>query len=181
MVIRKIIGGLKGWTWNATNHFLGNPGFGRIQLVSVCDEAGKEVYQQPVWLEQRGEIDIVVNDKQEIAFVESVRHAVIAPDRYSGGWHNWKPPKGNSNMGIPHPADLGAGIVELEIPRGFNNVLVQEAEEETRFKVALVTPLGHLNANTAFFGTSPFVYLCKAFPQPSVIPADPNEPIRQVV
>ena len=106
MHIEKIKEDLIGWKYNQEERYLGNPAFGRIQLVSVCDETGREIYQQPVWLEQEGENDIIVNEDQKIAFVEIVRHAVIPPVEYAKKWNEWKPPKGNVSMLIPHPLSV---------------------------------------------------------------------------
>jgi len=70
MQIERVGGSLRGWTWNEKEYFLGNPNFGRIQVVSVCDDEGREVYQQPVWVDQRAEMDVIANVKGEVAFVE---------------------------------------------------------------------------------------------------------------
>ena len=181
MIINKIKGDLKGWVWNQQNNCLANPLLGRIQVVSVCDEKGVEVYQQPVWLETKGEINIIVNDKQKIGFIKTTRHVVIPPAKYAKKWSDWKAESENDNLLIPHPVDLKPGIDELELPRGFSNVSLQKAEEEIRYKVKLVSSLGHLNANTTFFATSPFVLACKALPIPSDISPDPREVIKKVI
>jgi len=181
MEIKKIEAGAKGWGWNEEENYLGNPKFGRIQLVSVCDEEGKEIYQQPVWLEPKGEIDIIVNELQQIAFIEIVRHALIPPAEYTDKWNDWESLGDDNRMLIPHPADLRAGVSQLEIPRGLTNITLREAEEETGYKVEMVELLGRINLNTAHFGTSPFVYVCKALPVSSEVPPDPKEAIRKVV
>lgn len=181
MEIEKIETETKGWSWNEEEKYLGNPKFGRIQIVSVCDEEGREIYQQPVWLEQRAEIDIVVNERQQIAFIETVRHALIPPAEYADKWNDWGSPGDDNRMMIPHPTDLQTGVSQLEIPRGGTNIALREAEEETGYKVEMVEFLGHMNMNTAWFGTSPFVYVCKALPIPSEVPPDPQEVIRKVV
>jgi len=181
MNIERIERELIGWGWNEEGHYLGNPGFGRIQLVAVCDDEGKEIYQQPVWLGQRGEVDVIVNDAQKIAFIEAIRHAVIPPAEYAERWNEWQSSKEDNRMLIPHPADLRTGVVQLEIPRGFTNVALREAEEEVRYEVELTVCLGHLNMDTAFFGTSPLVYVCRASSIPSDVPPDPQEIIRRVV
>lgn len=181
MEIRRIETGTKGWSWNEEEKYLGNPKFGRIQLVSVCDKEGREIYQQPVWLEQRAEIDIVVNERQQIAFIETVRHALILPAEYADKWNDWGPQGDDNRMLIPHPADLQTGVSQLEIPRGGTNIALREAEEETGYKVEMVEFLGCMNMNTAWFGTSPFVYVCKALPVPSEVPPDLQEVIRKVV
>jgi len=181
MKIKRIEGDLRGWEWNEEEQYLGNPTIGRIQLVSVLCDNGKELYQQPVWLEQRGEVNIIVNDSQRIAFIEAVRHAVIPLNYYLDKWNDWRPLKGDTQMRIPNPTDLEPGVTQLEIPRGFTNVILREAEEEAGYKVEMITGLGNVNPNTAFFGTSPFVYLCKATTILSEVPPDPHEVIRKVV
>jgi len=180
MKITRIEGDLKGWLWDPKEKCLVNPAIGRIQMVSVVDDNGVERYQQPVWLEQRGEIDVIVDERGCIAFVETVRHAVLRPFSELE-WKKWKPTKENPGALIPHPVDLAPGVTQLEIPRGFTEAVLREAEEEVQRKVYFAAQLGNLNMNTAFMGTSPFVYLCYATPRQSDIPPDPNETIKKVV
>ena len=180
--ITLIEGKPKDWLWDPQQKALRHIGkvgeeeksLGIIQLVSVRDSSGREIYQQPWWLESRGEVDIVVDEHQRFVLVEAERHAVIPPENYRDVWDDKAPPE-------PYEYQNCAGVVSLELPRGFCGSLIQEAEEETRLKVELVAIIGHSNANTSFFGTSPFVVVCKARPIQSDRHKEPNENIRKVI
>lgn len=157
------------WTWNPEKDRLENPKFGYIQVVDVCD-GEKRLYQQPIWSEARGEVNVIVNDEGEIAFVEQERHAVILPQLYAGKWKE-----------APEILQYDTGATELELPRGFANALLAEAEEETRYKAGEIVFQTHICANTSFFATSPFVVICRATKIPAEVPSDPNEKIRRVL
>lgn len=175
--IRPIHGYLKGWTWDADQKALRyydlcqRSSLGVIQLVSIQNSKGEEIYQQPLWLESRGEVDIIVDANQHFILIEVERHAVIPPSDYACDW------KGEP----PDPFRHQSGVKELELPRGFANAFGQEAEEETGYKVEFVAAISHSNTNTAFFGTSPFVVVCKAHAVPSHRQPEPAEQIRRVV
>lgn len=175
--IRRIEGCLNGWTWDekqkALRHYdsLRKSSLGVIQLVSVQNDKGDELYQQPVWLESRGEVDVVVDVSQRFLLVQAERHAVIPPDDYA---HDWK-------SGPPNPFEHQSGVVELELPRGFAEAPGQEAEEETGYRVDFVAVISHSNTNTSFYGTSPLVVVCKAYPSPSSRKLEATEQIREVV
>lgn len=168
--IAPIEGGLTGWEWNEEARRLVNPRIGVIQLVSVRDEQGNELYQQPISSENRGEISIIVNDKAEMAFVEAERHAVLPLEAYVESWQE-----------APNPLDHDSGTAIIELPRGFANALLTEAEEESRYKQEFVAKLGNINANTALFATSPGIVVSRALTIPADRPPDPNERIRQVL
>jgi len=183
--IAQIQGELKGWTWDEDAQALFNPAFGRIQMIAVLNSDGSVNHHRPAWVETRGEITVVVNDEGSFAFVRQMRPVVIPPENYAAKWQEWSPPKGSSELLIPHPADLSPGVDCLEVPRGFSNGLLHEAEEETRFRVeqppVAHLGVGHVNMNTTFMATSPFALLCKATRVPSDLDPDPDEPIREVL
>ena len=180
--IRRLTGTPTQWTWNPEKKFLGNPHFGRIQLVAFVNDEGEEIHQQPIFLQQQGEFYVVVNDEGKIAVLRVQRPAVIPIENYHSNWHTWRPPRGSIEMMIPHPAELHTeGVTLLELPRGLTLSKLQEAEEETGYQVTQVAHLGYLNPDASFYGTSPAVYLCKALPFPSNFPPDPNERILQVI
>ncbi len=160
---------LNQWKMDLSEGTLENPRFGMIQLVDVCD-GNKRLYQQPIWSETRGEVDVIVNDTGEIAFVEQERHAVIPPKLYENIWG-----------AAPDRLSIKGGIIELELPRGFANVIMAEVEEETRYKGGEVLYTTHINPNTSLFATSPFLVVSLATKIPATAPSDPNEKIRRVV
>jgi hypothetical protein len=174
--IAPIDGALKGWVWDAKEKSLRHYdpqkriSLGVIQLVSVQQD-DREVYQQPWWLEARGEVDVVVDTNQCFVLVEAERHALIAPQQYE---HDWP-------ATFPDPFKFSPGVAELELPRGFAAHFGQEAEEETGYEIEHVATLGHLSANTSFFGTSPFVAVCRAVPRSARRASEPTEPIRRTV
>ena len=170
------------WEWNPQENFLGNPSFGRIQVVEVCSDDGNVIFEQPIFLQQLGEFYVVVNKNGHIAFIQVQRHAVIPIEKYHSNWHTWRPPQGSTEMLIPHPADIHEeGVTLLELPRGLALNKLQEAEEETGYRVTQVAHLGHLNPDASFYGTSPAVYVCEASEILSDIPPDPHENILQVL
>lgn len=157
------------WKWDETEKKLENPKFGFIQLVDVCD-GDKVLYQQPIWSEIRGEVNVIVNDEGQIAFVEQERHAVIQPDSYLDEWQE-----------APDIFKAKTGVVQLELPRGFTKTLLGEVEEETRYRAGEIIYQTNGNPNSSVFATSPFVMVTKATKIPADAPPDPTEKIRQVV
>src|SRR5271157_1314085 len=125
-IIRPIQSSLDTWSWNSSEKYLAfrdnktNKPLGKIQMVSIQGQNSEQIYQQPWWLESRGEIDIIVTPKNEIAFVLIERHCVIPPDLYVDNWDE-RP---------PNPFELKSGMKENELPRGFSANYKIEAEEE---------------------------------------------------
>jgi hypothetical protein len=158
------------WTWDGEQQNLSNKWYGSYRVVNICDKNGKFLYQQVVWSESRGEINIIVDLKGRIAFVEKDRHAVLRPELYA---ETWKEP--------PDILHYNYGMTLLEMPRGFTNKLLGEIEEETRFLPGPIVYSFHLNGNTASCVTSPFVFVTMANPIPSDAPVDPHEKINQVM
>lgn len=179
--IGKLQGNPKGWRYDDQEHYLGNPSFGRIQIVAVYDNNGKENHHRPLFLQHWSEHYVVVNQEQKIAFVEVERPTMLPPNLYTPTWEMWRPSP-NGQMLIPHPADICTiGLTELELPAGLaEGDSLKEAEEETGFQVEHVAYLGQLNSDPPFYATAPFLHLCRALPIPSQIPQDPNEPIIKV-
>jgi len=149
-------------------------------LVSVRDNTGQEIYQMPLWVEQRAEGDVIINEKEEIAFVKIHRHAVVPPKNYVGTWDRWKSGPAGSML-IPHPVDLGAGVTHLELAQGYTDVILREAEEEVGYKVKMIALLQYVSPSTAFFATSLPVYVGKASAIPSGLSPLPEEGIKQVI
>ncbi len=174
--IKQITSPVPTWSWNPERKFLEfrdkltNKPLGIIQMVSVQNEEDKEIYQQPWWLEARAEVDIIATTDQKIVFVQIERHCVISPEIYCDNWGE-----------LPlAPFEYESGVIEYELPRGFSASYRIEAEEETMYQVEHIATIGHVNANTAFFGTSPFIVVYKALPYNSGKTPDPSERIRKV-
>lgn len=181
MRIERVKRSLRRWFWDEKKLRLTNPNLGNIQLVSVCDNQGKELYQQPVFVEQRAEIDVIVNPEKQIAFVEICRPVVVPPNNYIDDWPRWKPSERNPSAMIPHPVDLGAGVTQLELPGGYTNDRLREGEEEIGCMIQFVSSLESLCPSTAFFATSLLLHVGKALPIPSGLSALPEEGIKKVV
>lgn len=146
-----------------------NPAFGDVQVVHIHNEEGKSVYEQVLFSEPRGEIDIIVNDEGQIAFVVNERHAVLDPALYAKDWGK-------------APVDYFAfepeqrGMTVLELPRGLNTKLMGEANEEAKYEVADTEIIGNMNVNTASVVTSPFVAVGRATRRiENAVEHDPNE------
>jgi len=139
-------------------------------MISVQNEESEQIYQQPWWLESRGEIDVIATPDKKIVFVLIERHSVISPELYRDNWGE-RP---------PNPFECESGVTEYELPRGFSASYKIEAEEETMYQVEHIATIGHVNANTAFFGTSPFVAVYKALPHKSGKKPDSSERIRKI-
>ncbi len=170
--LRKIKKETKQWKLKLDENVLENPRFGRIEVVMVTDQKSREeIYEAPIYTESRGEVNVVVNDKGEIAFVVQDRHAVIPLEYLNKNWTN-TPLK---ILEVPH------GVRMTELPRGFSTGVMQEAEEETRFKVEPIAQIGNINVNSAIFGTSPIVRVGRATKIPAEIPQDPKEKILKVL
>jgi hypothetical protein len=174
--IKPIAGSSGAWSWDSNkkqlefrDHKTNRP-LGLIQMTSIQDEKSKEIYQQPWWLESRGEIDIIATPDERIVFVQVERHSVIPPELYEKDW----------GENPPDPFRYISGIIELELPRGFSGAIKIEAEEETMYQVEYVDTIGHVNGNTSFFATSPFIVVYKALPENSGKKADPSERILKV-
>ncbi|MAG44598.1 hypothetical protein CL633_01785 [bacterium] len=157
------------WQWDEEEKKLENPKFGYIQLVDVC-EGDKVLFQQPIWPEGRGEVNVIVSDESKIAFVEQQRHGVIQPASYLTEWKE-----------APDIFKAETGVIQLELPRGFTQALLGEVEEETRYRAGKIVYQTNINANTSLFATSPFVMVTRATKIPTDTPPDPMEKIRQVV
>ncbi len=171
-VLKPIKGDTAQWQWDPERNALENPKFGRVQVMAVCDPVTGEVkYEAPIYVESRGEVNVVVNDEGKIAFVIQNRHAVIPVEYLNKTW--WG--------SLPEIAEIKQGMTVVELPRGFADGVMQEAEEETGFKVNSVAQIGNVNSNTAVFGTSPIVAVGKATKIPSDIPPDPGEKILNVL
>lgn len=174
--ISTISGKLSGWIWNEKEKSLlnvnknSNISLGAIHIVSVKDSNGAEIFQQPWYLESRGEIDIIVTEKGKMVFVEIERHVLIPPSQYINNWNNFP----------PSPRSLNPGVRQLELPRGFSSAFMQEAEEEALYKVEYQETIGQVNANTSFFGTSPFIVVYKAINKISSSELRHEEGIKEV-
>lgn len=174
--ISAITSKLSTWSWNPEKKFLefrdksANKTLGVIQMVSIRSEESQEIYQQPWWLESRGEIDIIATPDKKIVFVHIERHSVIPPEAYRDSWGE-RP---------PNPFEHRSGVTEYELPRGFSASYKIEAEEETMYEVEYISTIGHVNGNTSFFGTSPLIAVYKALPQKSGKAPDSSERIRTV-
>ena len=170
--IRKIEGETKQWVLKPDENVLENPRFGRVEVVMVTDpETGEEKYEAPIYTESQGEVNVVVNNEGKIAFVVQDRHVVIPLEYLNENWTN-TPPK---ILEMPH------GVRMTELPRGFSTGIMQEAEEETQFKVEPIAQIGNINVNSAVFGTSPIVRVGKATEISADIPPDPGEKILKVL
>ena len=73
-----------------------------------------------------------------------------------------------------------SGQSQYELPRGFSASYKIEAEEETMYQVEHIATIGHVNANTTFFGTSPFIAVYKALLYKSGKTSEPFERILKV-
>jgi len=170
--LKPIEGDTEQWQWYPERNALENPKFGRIQVMAVCDPVtGEMKYEAPIYVESRGEVNVVVNDDGKIAFVVQNRHAVIPVEYLNKTWRG----------SLPEIPEIKQGVTVVELPRGFADGVMQEAEEETGFKVNPVAQIGNVNSNTAVFGTSPIVAVGKATKIPSDIPPDPGEKILNVL
>lgn len=174
--LENVDSGLDEWIWEE-DHFrlvhkssLSNTSLGYIQMVSVVDEEGIHRYQQPWWIESRGEIDLILTEQRQFVFVEAERHAVVPPAQYVSSWGNQP----------PQISDMEPGLVQLELPRGFSGHTMQEAEEETQYRVRYVDTIGQVNANTSFFGTSPLIVVYLATRRDPDLYQESNERIREV-
>jgi len=173
-LLRDIDGELTQWMWDPLTKTLENPKYGRIQVMAVCDPAtGKMRYEAPIYTESLGEIDVVANNKGEIAFVVQNRPAIIVTDVLNEKW-TFSPPK-------IHSLSVGNGMTMVEFPRGFSKGIMHEGEEETGFKIVGIERIGNVNSNTAVFGTSPIVAVGKAYEIESDLPPDPGEKILNVL
>jgi len=167
------------WKWNEEEKKLENPKFGFIQLVDVCD-GDKALYQQPVWSEVRGVVNVIVSDEGRIAFVEQERHAIMPLEVYIATWEVAPPLFVRTVITRTKKAVL-MGIVGHELPQGFTNALLGEVEEETRYRAGEIIFQTNINANTSLFATSPLVMVTRATKIPADTPPDPTEKIRRVV
>lgn len=140
-----------------------------LQMVSVQEES-EEIYQHLWWLEPRGEIDIIATPDKKVVFVNIERYCVIPLALYSNNWGEHP----------PNPFEYNTGVTEYELPRGISASYKIEAEEETMYQVEHIATIGHVNANTSFFGTSPFVVVYKALPYASTKVPEPFERILKV-
>lgn len=160
------------WTWNGATRTLENPKIGRITIYQVYkDDGTTPAYQQPVWTEVRGEINIVLDDQARIAFVEQNRHVIIPADLYKEEW----------TRETFDPLKYQMGVTQLELPRGLTKEILGEVREEVRFDPGEIEATFRVNGNTALFSTSPFVYVTKVTKRPSTVPVDPTEKITKVV
>jgi len=176
-IVKKIGGQLTEWVWDEASLSLrhhprhGRGSLGTIQMISVCDSNGKELYQQPWWLESRGEVSIVADEKGRIGFVEIDRHCVIPLSEYFSNW----------GISPPEPFVLPSGSRHLELPRGFSGAILEEAQEETMLKVTHELTIDNVNSNTSFFATSPSIELYRAEAVSSGYSPMENEQIRRVI
>jgi hypothetical protein len=164
------------WSWNPNKMFLElrnrltNKPLVTFQMVSVQNEESDEVYQHILWLEPRGEIDIIATPDQRIIFLQIERYSVISPRLYQDNW----------GEDPPNPFEYTSGVIEYELPRGIADSYKIEAEEETLYQVEHIATIGYVNANTAYCGTSPLIAVYKALPHRSDKFPAPSERIRKV-
>lgn len=173
-LLKAIEGPTTQWVWNPETNTLGNPKYGQIQVMAVCDPVtGAMRYEAPVYTEGRGEIDVVVNDEGKIALVVQNRPVMIPAKILNQKWGK-EPPK-------THYLSIRQGMTMVEMPRGFNQGVMQEGEEETGYKILASDVIGNINSNTAVFGTSPIIAVGKAWKIESDMPPDPGEKILKVL
>jgi len=171
-----ILSQLNTWSWNPNKKFLElrnrktDKPLVNLQMVSVQSEESDEIFQHILWLEPRGEIDIIATPDQRIVFVHIERYSVISPDLYLNNWGEYP----------PNPFEYDYGVTEYELPRGIAASYKIEAEEETLYQVEHVATIGHVNANTAYCATSPLIAIYKALPHQSNKFPEPSERIRNV-
>lgn len=162
----------KQWVWVPEENALVNKKYGRVQVVQVYDkETGENRYEGIVLIESAGEVDVVIDESGRFAFVEQDRHAVIPLEILNNIW----------DKGVPDIFAVDTGVSFIEVPRGFNNVVLREAEEETQRKVELIAQVGNITQNTANCATSPRLYLAMATKLPAEREQDPNEIIKRVI
>jgi len=161
------------WIWVPEENALINVGgYGRVQVVQVYDEeTGENKYEGIVLVEPMGEVDVVIDEIGRFAFVNQDRHVVIPTEILNVIW----------GKGVPDIFAVDTGVPFIETPRGFNNVVLREAEEETQRKVELIAQIGNITQNTANCATSPKLFLAMATEFPSDRKQDPNEIIKEVI
>ena len=173
--MREIEGEPKQWLWNPVRNALVNvKGFGIVQVFEVFDtETGEGKYEGITLSEGIGEVDVVIDEDGNFAFVEQDRFVVIPPEHLNEIW----------DKGVPDVFAIEQiGYSFIEVPRGFSGEIILEAEEETQRKIErVIAQLGNTNQNTANISTSPKVYLAMASKLPSGREQDPGEIIKRVV
>lgn len=141
------------WSSGDDSIVFSHPRFGSIFHVAICDEAGKPIYDQPIWSEPIGAVIVPVDENSNIAFIENYR--AISPSDGKCGSHP------------PSASDLAQrGKFSLELPRGFGDpgesseeTARRETQEETGCKVTDIIYLGQSNSNTTFFINNSPVWL----------------------
>ena len=117
---------------------------GRVVHAVVCEDAGRPLYDLPVWQESGGAVIVPVRPDGALGFVRAERPVPMAPEH-----------------AVPYAEELrweACGTRALELPRGFGEpgesaeqAARREAEEELSMRVQRIEALGHCNPNTTFF------------------------------
>lgn len=147
-------------------------GLGQIIHVAICRDDGTPMWDQPIFVEQRGGITVVMNDKGEVGMIEVERPVIRSVEGFD--YMDFDP----TALGRP----------SWEFPRGFpkkgettEQTAAREAGEELGSPIKEIVKLGEVSANTTYFPIPQPVYLAMLDDSfTGTIPPDINEKILQV-
>lgn len=152
---------LKEWKWNHEKRALENLELGvKVQVVDVVFEDTEEVHHEGITvLSRRVELHVIIRNDGHIGLLYHRREKVV-PSEISQQIFSENPSQ------IPEIQHI-QGIEEYECPQGLAVQKLEEAEEETGYKVAEAHHIGFINGHTPILGTTHILFATLLSPESS--------------
>jgi 8-oxo-dGTP pyrophosphatase MutT (NUDIX family) len=150
-----------------------------VAHVAVCNDEGKGIYDQPVIIENRGAIVVVLNEKKEFGLVRVFRPVAKSFADFDSRAFQQALLDGTADMSL-------LGAPSLEIPRGMPtkgdasvaHTAAREGSEETGKLLRWPVKIGNLVWNTTFAPNDTDIYISQIDSKSTrALPPDVNEKI----